>query len=1005
MDEVLKEITRSYPFFLRNKNNHYVAYSYKIDDFVLDNISKLNHDFPNSYKRFIKYDYQFDNVYAIGDIHADYNILIEILKKNKIITNELNWNPLLKNTGVIQIGDFLHGYGKKIYPTTYQFFTPEEFKIIKLFTHLKNTECNGNKLFILVGNHEFMNVIEKYNTGKVYSACELYDLLVNRQYEEEIINKFIIEYCDIVIVVNNLCYSHAGITFQMIQKIFGLLRFPKECICNLTDVEKFKLINLVCISYVYYIYNRIKTNPIYIEKYNQIRSNAIMLCKSIMYSKLTLQLDDSLKPMQIIANYDTDDEPKITTVSTENNMYIDIKNETNKPISNKLVSNISMHHLYKLYSKLQNKINNMNIVYDNMIKKQHNLNIIYSEMKRSFDKSQLAFNKLTHTLKHLNISGHKNSKSLISKQDKQVLDNIIESNITSNITSNISIQTAELDNKVSCLRKRKRHKKKSCAHEETTTINDDSFNLISENNVCQKQLDDNGFNDEIFKYDSNLFFDDKQILINTNINDIDSDKLINCNNISHKKLKIIRPSQTNSNIINKNNTSKNDIISDNISDTVIGHNESNPELNTVINIDSDNNLYDISDINLDSINNSKNNLIINSNSEQIFEQNSKIIQYDIEPIARYNNIRQINKLYASVGNKKIKDIFHKNNDSSLFDDILYTIIIYLILLPIYYVIYYKFTVYYQFYNILKNCIVETYKISVKYIICKFNNMKQLINNKITNLLIYYIYEYDSNNIAKNKIILNNNVSNDIVNKYNIITSITFNNKSFQINENNDIDMHYIINTNSALRNELFNEYFNLQSNIKRIDKKTYSDIQSIFRTAINDLYSYNYIFKDFDSNDMRYIKLLFSPSKSKHSGLLRNYMFSLHSDKKDKNDIRQLSITWHELNKYITTFMTPNINNSIKGYVVGHNPQETILYYKIDDILFFNIDVRLSTGQNQYDVIDSIDFSKNIKFKKIKILHVTKQLIDIIDIESDTYKNINTDNLIFRPIPVDKISF
>ena len=281
MDSVFRDIVSNYPHFLLAKEGYYRAYSHKIDDDVLDELSELNKLYQYSYKRFT-HKTQYDKIYTIGDIHADYTVLVDILVKQDIIiknNDEYDWNPRLKNTCIIQIGDFIHGYPKKTLIDTYKFFKPDELKIVRLFKHLIETEKNGNKLIVLLGNHEFMNLIQKYGTGKILYASELYELM-DKDEEEQEINDFILENCEVCCVINNLLFCHAGITRQMIKLIYGFLKYPKQCYNKLTGYDKFRIINIFCISIVYKIYKALKNN---IDK-TQIKH----ICLRVFCSKIKL---------------------------------------------------------------------------------------------------------------------------------------------------------------------------------------------------------------------------------------------------------------------------------------------------------------------------------------------------------------------------------------------------------------------------------------------------------------------------------------------------------------------------------------------------------------------------------------------------------------------------------------------------------------------------------------------------------------------------------------------
>lgn len=285
METLTKEIRSNYPFFLKTREGYYKAYSHKIDDEILNALTEMNKIYPLSYKRFL-HNNDYDNVYTIGDIHADYNVLLEILLKQRFIvkTEEYyDWNPELSNTCIIQIGDFLHGYGKRASSDTFTFFKPQELEIVRLFRHLIETESNGNKLVVLLGNHEFMNITKKYNTGKVLYANELHELLFKQEEEKEI-NAFIIENCEVCCCINNFMFTHAGITRQIIRKIFGFLKYPKVCYNNLNSFDKIRIMNISCIAYMYIIFKEIKDIPMNEEEI----ANS---CMRVFYSKVKLYND------------------------------------------------------------------------------------------------------------------------------------------------------------------------------------------------------------------------------------------------------------------------------------------------------------------------------------------------------------------------------------------------------------------------------------------------------------------------------------------------------------------------------------------------------------------------------------------------------------------------------------------------------------------------------------------------------------------------------------------
>ena len=102
------------------------------------------------------------HVFAIGDLHGDYKLTMDILiNVIKVIDNELNW--LLSDTYVVQIGDILDGFRPNGTNSSEQTSSEEErgedIKILELFTELDiKAQKHNSRVISLFGNHELMNV-------------------------------------------------------------------------------------------------------------------------------------------------------------------------------------------------------------------------------------------------------------------------------------------------------------------------------------------------------------------------------------------------------------------------------------------------------------------------------------------------------------------------------------------------------------------------------------------------------------------------------------------------------------------------------------------------------------------------------------------------------------------------------------------------------------------------------------------------------------------------------
>ena len=96
----------------------------------------------------------YEKVYAMADIHGDFEMLLKTLRNKNLIDENNDW--IAQNTLFIQTGDMIdRGEG--------------DFKVLsflkKIQEQAQNSELNS-KVVILLGNHEFMNLLG--NTDSIY---------------------------------------------------------------------------------------------------------------------------------------------------------------------------------------------------------------------------------------------------------------------------------------------------------------------------------------------------------------------------------------------------------------------------------------------------------------------------------------------------------------------------------------------------------------------------------------------------------------------------------------------------------------------------------------------------------------------------------------------------------------------------------------------------------------------------------------------------------------------
>jgi len=93
-----------------------------------------------------------EKIIVIGDIHADYEILLAVLKKAQIINEKLEW--IGGKTYLVMIGDLVDGKAR-----IDNWNGDSDLKVIHFLGKLlKQSKRKGGDVIILLGNHEFMNI-------------------------------------------------------------------------------------------------------------------------------------------------------------------------------------------------------------------------------------------------------------------------------------------------------------------------------------------------------------------------------------------------------------------------------------------------------------------------------------------------------------------------------------------------------------------------------------------------------------------------------------------------------------------------------------------------------------------------------------------------------------------------------------------------------------------------------------------------------------------------------
>ena len=99
-----------------------------------------------------------DRLIVIGDIHGDYGAFVNVLKKSKIINDELEY--IGGKSHVVQVGDILDRKPRELDGED----EDSEAKIISLIMELQiKSYLNGGGYHPIIGNHEIMNVMGQFD--------------------------------------------------------------------------------------------------------------------------------------------------------------------------------------------------------------------------------------------------------------------------------------------------------------------------------------------------------------------------------------------------------------------------------------------------------------------------------------------------------------------------------------------------------------------------------------------------------------------------------------------------------------------------------------------------------------------------------------------------------------------------------------------------------------------------------------------------------------------------
>ena len=152
-----------------------------------------------------------EKIVVIGDIHADYEILLAVLKKAGIINDKLEW--IGGKTYLVMIGDLVDGKAR-----IDNWTGDSDLKVINFLSKLiKQAKRKKGDVIILLGNHEFMNIRGNFTYSGDRGIREMGGELNRLKY----FNNQFLEFakkCFLAVNIGGWVFCHAGIPPEISKK-------------------------------------------------------------------------------------------------------------------------------------------------------------------------------------------------------------------------------------------------------------------------------------------------------------------------------------------------------------------------------------------------------------------------------------------------------------------------------------------------------------------------------------------------------------------------------------------------------------------------------------------------------------------------------------------------------------------------------------------------------------------------------------------------------------------
>lgn len=162
-------------------------------------------------------------ILAIGDVHGEYDAMVELLKSNGVIDEELNWS--WGDGHVVFIGD-IFDRGDKVTESLY------------LVKKMQEQACRKKgRVHLLLGNHEIMVLMNdsRYVSAKYKSMCKRLMMNYPRFFESDTELGKWIRSLNSVVRINDFLFVHAGLSPDLVDRGLTISKINKDIRSSLKE--------------------------------------------------------------------------------------------------------------------------------------------------------------------------------------------------------------------------------------------------------------------------------------------------------------------------------------------------------------------------------------------------------------------------------------------------------------------------------------------------------------------------------------------------------------------------------------------------------------------------------------------------------------------------------------------------------------------------------------------------------------------------------------------------